>query len=388
MPATPNRRSRAAGRLDLALPLAALAFTVLALYGAMSRLDGTPVGALGWALAPLLALLLVVRRRFPIGVLVASIGLLIGYYASGRPPIGLELPLAPAFVSAAERGRMRAAGIVAAALVIGTYALRVVLLGQRLPVLLGIQFVTTVVVLTGAIALGGLIHGTRGRRRAEAERDQLLAARREEDLRIRIGREREQVARDVHDVLGHTMVVIGMQADMALDAGAGDETSRRSLTTIRQAARSALFEIRQSLRVVAGDSAEPREPVATLDDIDDLVDRVRETGIEVESTVVGAPRTVPITVQASAYRIAQESLTNVLRHSDATRVAITRTWLPDRLILEIADNGSLRTDPAPGSGLRGMSDRASMIGGRAVARFEAGRGFVVTAELPVPGSES
>jgi signal transduction histidine kinase len=370
--------------LDVALPLSAATVTGLALYGATSSQDQTLAWDPGWLLAPLLGVVLLSRRRFPVGVLLASIAMVIGYYATGRPAIGLELPLAPAFLSLAERGRLRSAAVIAGALVVSTYSLRVFLLGQALPVLLGLQLVSTVVVLAGAIGLGDVIHSRQRRHRAETERDRLLAVRREEEMEARIHREREQIARDVHDVLGHTMVVISMQADLALDAGRSDEVTQRALRTIRECARSALDEVRESLSIVARDGMDARAPVATVENLDELIDRVREAGLVVESSISGQPRAVPVTVGATAYRIAQESLTNILRHSGANRVKVCQEWAPERLILEISDDGSVGSVPEPGNGIQGMQERAAMIGGRATASYVRGCGFVVRADLPLP----
>jgi signal transduction histidine kinase len=376
-----GRRGRA---LDGALPLSAATVTALALYGATSSQDQTLAWDPGWLLAPLLGVVLLFRRRFPVGVLLASIAMVISYYATGRPAIGLELPLAPAFLSLAERGRLRSAAVIAGALVVSTYSLRVFLLGQAVPVLLGLQLVSTVVVLAGAIGLGDVIHSRERRQRAETERDRLLAVRREEEMEARIHREREQIARDVHDVLGHTMVVISMQADLALDAGRSDEVTQRALRTIRECARSALDEVRESLSIVARDGMDARAPVATVENLDELIDRVREAGLVVESSISGQPRAVPVTVGATAYRIAQESLTNILRHSGATRVKVCQEWAPERLILEISDDGSVGSVPEPGNGIQGMQERAAMIGGRATASYVRGCGFVVRADLPLP----
>lgn len=372
--------------LDVALPLFTLLVTLAALSAAGTQEDRTAVGTAGWVLAPVLALLLVVRRRWPVLVLLASIAVLIGYYATGRPPVGLELPLAGAFISVAERGRLRAGIIVAVLLVIATYAFRVVD-GQDPLRIFGIQLVTSAVVLAGALGTGEAVRANRRRREQERARLALTEQRREEELAHAVDTERRALAREVHDVLGHTMVVISMQADVALEALDDRATTRRALGRIKDAARGALTDIRQSLTVFGGSGEPGREPAPGVDRIPELVTRLHDSGLDVDLRTEGEPRPVPLAVGSTAYRIVQESLTNVLRHSASSQALVEVRYLDRALELRIVDHGGPTAGWTPGTGIRGMSDRAAALGGRADAAATPD-GFVVEAILPLPDRHS
>lgn len=336
--------------LDVTLVVFTTVVTVLGLVGSTRLVDRTAAGGLGWLLAPVLAGLLLARRRFPLGVLLVSIAVLLLYYVSGRPAVGLELPLAAAFLSTAERGRAVAAAVTAAVLVAFTGAVRI-WQGQDPVRLIALEMPVTVVVMAGAIGAGDAIRSRRLRRAAEEERQRLLAAERAAEARSLVETERRAVAREVHDVLGHSMVMIGLQANVALDALDDEVQVRRSLAEIRATARTGLTDIKQSLQVLAPRASVDREPVATLAGMRALDER-------------GTPQAVPIAIGATAFRVVQESLTNVARHSAASEARVLVEHDPRRLLVTVTDPGPAPPAWTPGAGIAGLRERVAMVGAR------------------------
>lgn len=309
--------------------------------------------------------------------------LLLGYYISGRPPVGLELPLAAAFFSAAEQGRMRTAGVVALALITGTTIVRV-FLAQDPVLLLALQVPTQMAVLGGAIGAGDAVHSRGQRTQQLTERSRLLAAERAAEARSLVEAERRALAREVHDVLGHSMVLIRLQAEVALDALDDHEQVRSSLTEIRATAQGGLADIRQSLRVLSPTEREPRDPVATTALLPDLVERMRAAGLIVEYAEHGAQQPMPIATDATAYRIVQEALTNVLKHASGAGARVDLAYRTGMLEVCVTDSGPFAGEFVAGAGITGLKERTAMIGGRLEAGADpGGAGFRVLASLPL-----
>lgn len=373
--------------LDAVLVAGTGLVTLAGLIGATRLEDRTDVGVGGWLLAPALAAVLLFRRRAPVLVLLASIALLLGYYISGRPPIGLELPLAAAFFSAAEQGRMRIAGVVALVLIVGTAIIRV-FLDQDPVLLLALHVPIQLAVLGGAIGAGDAVHSRGQRAQQRAERSRLLAAERAAEARSLVEAERRALAREVHDVLGHSMVLIRLQAEVALDALDDYEQVCSSLTEIRATAQGGLADIRQSLHVLAPTEREPRDPVATTALLPDLVERMRAAGLAVEYAEHGTPQPMPIATDATAYRIVQEALTNVLKHAPGARARVDLAYGHGMLEVRVTDAGPFSGGFVAGAGITGLRERTAMIGGRLSAGAHPdGAGFRVVAELPLsPGA--
>lgn len=244
---------------------------------------------------------------------------------------------------------------------------------------------------TAAVLLPGLVTLVRSARR-EAERQDLLAARRRSSYE-----ERLQIAREVHDVVGHSLAVINMQAGVALHL-----LERRpdqlgpSLEAIRSTSKTALAELGSTLATLRGDAlvdqrggtGEEREvePPAGLGGLDHLVAALQAAGRTVHYDRPPADQLqLPVPVQHVALRIAQEGLTNVVRHAapDA-RITLTLRREGRRLVVEVQDDG--RTAHAPyreGSGIAGMRERAAAVGGQVLVGPRSGSGFGVRVELPV-----
>lgn len=366
---------------DAWLSLAAAGVTAAALGAGLSGPGNVPLGVAGWLLAPVIGLLLLFRRQSPVIVLLASTAVLFAYYGAGYPPVGLALPLAGAFFSAAEAGRIRWAIAVAVVALAVAYGYRSAI-GQDLGFLFGYDLMVTLVVLGGMIAAGDAVRSRRRERAQAAERAAFDAERREQEARRAIEHERSRLARDVHDVLAHTLAVVSLHSDVAAEALADDaDAAAEALQNVRGASREAIRELRGYLDLLRGDDAHDRQPVGSLRDLRALVDRARDSGLAVVLDLRGG-RPLPSTVDTTAYRIIQEALTNVLRHARANAAEISVRYSPGQVEVQVRDDGCGRVAPVPGHGLTGMRERAALLGGTLVAEPLAPHGFLVSASIP------
>jgi signal transduction histidine kinase len=223
----------------------------------------------------------------------------------------------------------------------------------------------------------------------EAER-RAAVAERERDARARQSatEERLRLARELHDVLGHNISLINVQAAAALHRSVRRPGQTAELVTalefVRDASKEALRELRATLGVLRQvDEAAPTEPSAGLERLADLVARASATGLKVSVETTGEAPVLPPGISLAAYRIVQESLTNVTRHADADRVWITVAYAPDELRVSVADDGGGAPEgTAHGSGITGMRERARALGGDLTAA-PTPTGFRVTARLPL-----
>jgi signal transduction histidine kinase len=220
------------------------------------------------------------------------------------------------------------------------------------------------------------------------ERLELAERTREEEAQRRVEQERLRIARDLHDVVAHTLTTINVQAGVAAHL-ADREPGRagRALAAIEAASHDALDELRAILGVLReADGAEiPLEPAPGLDAVASLVDRFRGTGADIELDVEGEqPERIPEAVQLAAFRIVQESLTNATRHAPGAAARVRLAYENDRLYVGIENNSGQERNGSGrgrGVGIAGMHERATALGGT----LEAGPsacGFRVTAELP------
>ena len=220
-------------------------------------------------------------------------------------------------------------------------------------------------------------------------RERRTAARREATLaRDRAAaRERVAIARDLHDVLGHSLSLINVQAGVALHLlEQHPENARPALQTIKQTSHDALEEVRAVLETLRDPGAAARVPTQTLLDVPALVEQNAAEPVAWTLQVTGTRGAVPSAVDSAAYHVVLEGMTNVRRHSSATRARVEVTYDPAGVRVRVTDNGrppdQLRVAHSPGTGLVGMRERAAALGGR----LEAGpgpTGFVVDATFPL-----
>jgi signal transduction histidine kinase len=238
--------------------------------------------------------------------------------------------------------------------------------------------------LLAAVALAVLPAMFAVLRRVRRENEQRV---RDQDRRRYVDEERLRIARDVHDVVGHSLSVISLQAGVALHVlDRQPEQVAESLEAIRRTSREALAELRTTLDVYRdSDGGVPLGLRPGLGRLDELVAALVGAGRDVRVARDGdETRPLPAAVDQAAFRIIQEALTNVVRHagpSAAARVRVTRR--PDRLLIEVNDNGPTVAPLVEGIGLRGMHERARAVGGTVQVGLATPSGVVVAAELPL-----
>lgn len=327
-----------------------------------------------WLLVMAVCGALLLRRRYPVAVGWCTVVGTGAYYLLSTVDGPLVLVPIAALHALASQGRIRAAVAMAAVMVIGVGA----------GVLVGTGDVngTAVFMLTGwliaVVALGAMRHG----RVAYAE----------EEARLRATQERLRIARELHDVIGHNMSMINVQASAALhrlkkDPGQKDRgQAEEALTAIKQGSKDGLRELRATLGVLRQvDEEAPTSPAPGLAGIDDLVVSAGRAGLDVRVERSGLTSPPPAAVDLAAYRIVQESLTNAAKHSGARHVTVRLAHEDERLTLVVEDDGRGALpgrSKAAGSGIVGMTERARALGGSLTARDGRHGGFVVRAELP------
>jgi signal transduction histidine kinase len=230
--------------------------------------------------------------------------------------------------------------------------------------------------LVAAWALGDAI-----RSRRQAQREQLVAAVTEERLRM---------ARELHDVVAHSMSLIAVQAGVGAHVIHSDpKAAEQTLDVIADTSRRALEQTRSMLGMLRDETEDgTRPPTHGIDDLRELVDDVRAAGLEVELVRSGTARDVDPAVSLTAYRIVQESLTNAIKHSAASTATVTVTAKRTGLEIEVSDPGPKRANARAGTsghGLVGLDERARLVGG-AVTYGAQGEGFCVRATLPTAGT--
>ncbi|RST06838.1 MULTISPECIES: sensor histidine kinase [Streptomyces] len=346
--------------------------------------------ALDWSARILLLLgpaLLVARHRHPVAVVYGVSAVTLVYLGAGFPYGPVFLSLAVACLAAVVAGRSRAAwgaaGLLwAGQLLIGHWLYRWLPPAGDGPAPWAQELGATAWVLA-VLAVCELVR-TRREQWARERAERAAAARRRAD------EERLRMARELHDVLAHSISVINVQAGVGLALLDSDpEQARAALTTIKAAGREALGEVRQVLDTLRTPGAAPRAPAPGLDRLPELVEQAAATGLTVDTGGEGRPRDLPPGTDLAAFRILQEALTNVVRHSGSRTARILLRWRPDALELRVDDDGPATGGPAGGSGngLAGMRERAAALGGTVEAGPRPDGGFRVTATLPLRAAE-
>ena len=334
---------------------------------------------LGYGLLVAAGLLLVARRRAPVIVLALTGLCTLGYLA-----VGFDVPAVPYLVAvyAAVRAGHRMPAVAGSLIMLAAVPLLIMATHQGRSVGDALTQARDVLPLAWLIAAGAAGEALRQaeRRAEEAERS------REETARRRADDERLHIARELHDSLTHQISVIKVQAEAAVHlARKRGEPVPEALLVIREAGREASRELRATLEALRDDDKNPAPGLAHLPD---LVDKARTSGLDATLTIEGHRNGVPAAVDRTAYRIVQESLTNIARHAAATTASVRIVYRRDAVLIRVDDDGQAApgTTPVTGVGLLGMRERVTALGGRLRAESRREGGFTVQAELPVEGT--
>ncbi len=362
-----------------AIAFSALGIGVFQLVGSFGAASDRSSGRSGMdAVAVVLVLLgplaLVVRDRWPVGVLAVTIAAACAYIALGYVYGPIFASVVVAIVYAVLRGQRRAAWVLTALGYIAFMVAGWVSASAGHEPSLAVHLLVAgwlIVVLVIAELIRSRQTVFQQRARAEAEARQ----RRE-------GEQRLALAQELHDVLAHHISLINVQAGVALHLiDEQPERARPALAEIKAASREALRELRGALDVLRHGEAAPRAPAPGLADLDQLVATVAASGLDVRLDEEPGPDAVPPAVELAAYRIVQEALTNVSRHAHA-RTATVRVRYDHDVTVEVVDDGVGGPAPA-GNGITGMRERAAALGGDVETGPGPAGGFRVVAHLPI-----
>ncbi|BCJ33089.1 two-component sensor histidine kinase [Actinocatenispora thailandica] len=375
--------------LDAVLAIVVTALVVLGSVGESypTSPDNTVAGLVvppwpAYLLAGAAAAVLLWRRRRPVTVWAVSLALVVAYtipgYVNGAALVAPVL----AVYTVTTLGRARRALLLSGITV-------VVLMGSTMlfgP--FGFGGPVTVIPFEVAVALAaGLAVASRRAYVAEiADRAEQAERTREEEARRRVDAERLRIARELHDVVAHTMATISVQAAAAAHVLKDPPPeAATALAAIRAASKDGLVELRAILRLLRTDGeADPRHPTPGLAQLDALAERTRQAGVPVTLRLPAPLPELPGATELVAYRIVQESLTNTVKHAGPARATVTVETRDGQLDLTVVDDGiGCATTESDGHGLLGMRERAASIGGTVEAGPHPGGGFRVHARLPL-----
>jgi signal transduction histidine kinase len=354
----------------------------------LKQFHGHPVPHPGAALVlvAVACLALAWRRRYPVTVLAVSVTAVAVYsllgYVNGA---SLVAPVLAVYAVATQVSLRRA--VVLAVL---TLAVLMTATGVNNP--FGRYSDGAFVLIPGMVAAVAFAGIAVANRRAYATSVRERAA---QDARRQVDEERLRIARELHDVVAHTMATINVQAGVAAHVlPAKPEAAAEALLAIKAASKEGLRELRAILNVLRqADDADPVQPAPGLAQLDALIEGARGAGLPVTFTVTGDRFPLPAAVDLAAYRIVQESLTNVIRHAGPADATVSLRYQPDEIAIDVTDTGH-GPKPAPGSGpaggtaghgQAGMRERAAAVGGTVQTGPRPGGGYQVTARLPVHG---
>jgi signal transduction histidine kinase len=370
------------------LPLVILAIQLTGTIGPRHRVGHAAQWAslnwFGYLLLVAGPVALLLRTVYPYPVLLVVLAITIGYKSAGFGYGPIFLSLVVAFLTAAAVGsRWRTYPLPVLGWV-GVVWLIPVMRGEHPP-----QTVVSTGIAAWLLVLLAAAEGIRQRRAvrdARRQREAAMASEARSEQERRTTQARLSIARELHDVLAHSLSMINVQASVALELlDAHPDRAGPALAAIKDASRQAITDVHSLVTALRADTGQPTAPTPGIADLDGLVGTARATGLTVTTAVQGSPRPLPTVIDVAAARIVQESLTNVVRHSTAHKAEVTVTYGAGTLTVAVDNDGRpLNAGPSSGgSGITGMQERARALGGGLSARRHPGGGFSVRATLPI-----
>jgi signal transduction histidine kinase len=341
---------------------------------------------LSWLVSAVVYASLGAHRRFPLGMVAVAVLGSVVLLADGTPyPLTLPAVFYALYSVALASGPART-------LAVGVTT-KVVLLTASLITHPGSSGFVTLLWAALAVTAGSGSRSHRGYLAEVEDRARRAEQAREDEANRRVAEERLRIARDLHDAVGHHVALISVQvgalACLLEDADMGP--AKESVAHIQRASGEALEELRLTVGLLrepgAAEPTEPAEPVPGLDQLDTLIGSFADSGLRVTREVTGQARPLPESVELTAYRIIQESLTNTRKHAGCDTAVVRLTYTPRALSLAVEDEGrpvtvNTRHIPSGGHGVVGMRERAAALGGRLSAGPRPEGGYRVSAELP------
>ncbi|KKJ94218.1 sensor histidine kinase [Micromonospora sp. HK10] len=394
-------------RMIFGRPLRSVAFDVavaglvalFAVAGVVAQPGGWPATSVGL----LMGLTLLFRRTHPSAVAALVAALALTQVLAGWGPLGYDIAVLIALYSVVKYADRLRDGVIAG----GVAGVGVVLAAFQVPGpatwwASAIWFGT----ITGAVWLVGL--NVRTRRLyvlSLEERAATLEREREAEARAAVAEERTRIARELHDVVAHSMAVMIVQADgVRFTIDRDPATAREAAKVVADTGRQALEEMRRLVGVLRepsrpepaagpddGLSAEPAHRRPALVELPELLDRFRAAGLTVGCATTGRPSALPPGLELTLYRVVQESLTNVLKHAGVgASVELDLRWTPDAVVVRAVDDGrgrpAVRPAPSGGHGLVGMRERVGVYDGSLTAGPTLAGGWRVEVRLPLPSA--
>ncbi|MDQ3972855.1 MAG: sensor histidine kinase [Actinomycetota bacterium] len=363
---------------DVVLAVALVAVGILGAAVATADFSGTlpqrPIDVPGYALVVATGGILVTRRRWPLATLGVAAVLTATYLGVGYAygPILFSFFVA-VYTAARHRPITHAGPLAAAALVL--LLTHLVTNSAALPGLWGVLPASAWVVVPFAIGVTIRV----AREATERERA--------ETIRRRVDDERLRVAHEVHDIVGHGLAAIRMQAEVALHVLAKKpEQAQMALDAISRTSGEALDELRATLGALRQPDLESeRSPEPRLARLDELQQRMTDAGGRIAVETTGEPRPLPSAVELAGYRIVQESLTNVLRHSQTKSATVNVDYTPDAIVITVSNPAPVASPQGAGLGIAGMRKRVTALGGEFAAGPTPDHRFEVSACIPTNG---
>ncbi|MEO3936959.1 histidine kinase [Dermatophilaceae bacterium Soc4.6] len=344
-----------------------------------------PVGPLAYLLVAASGLALAWRNAAPTTTVLVTVALGVGYQGAGFPGGPAPVPIVLALYSIAHRGaRLQSLGL-------GLLAILALLGARSLAVPGGFAsplLIAFPITVLAALFAGQLVAARRGQRQRTLERQAAAEQAREYDIQRRVDAERLRIARELHDVVAHNISLINVQATMGAHVIATRPAeATEALVAIKSASKQALRELRSILQVLRqADETDPTAPAPGLADLDAMLASTAHAGVDTVLTVSGTRRTLPSTVDVAAYRIIQESLTNVMRYAGPAPVQLQLHYADANLSVQVDSDIDTGVDPrfgGSGQGIAGMRERAAAVGGTLHAAPDGHGRFLVRADLPL-----
>jgi signal transduction histidine kinase len=361
---------------DALLAVVVAAVTLIAIVIEDRDNNAESVTTLGWVLLIIEFVPLVWRRRWPVAALVITGAASLAYGIASLPdPPLMFAALLTSYTVAAHSSRKVA--ITCALITVFVVAPIALVFSDEVDAAdIAVNYFAGIT----AYAVGGAM-------RSERERAAWLEERRVGAEQRAAAEERTRIARELHDVVAHHVSVIAVQAEAAQEVLAKKpERAQQAMADVAETARRALAELRRLLTVLRSDGGAAPQP--DLEALDDLVDSVRRAGLDVTVHEQGAPRRLDAAVGLTAYRVVQESLTNVIKHAAARRAEVQLTYDDSSLTVIVSDDGAgvssarVRRE-GQGQGLVGMRERVAVLGGSLEAGPAPSGGFAVRARIPL-----